>query len=521
MNRLGNFIRQQRGDQSLREFAARCGVSHTHVDSIEKGCDPRTGKPVRVTTETLRNLARGMGVDYLYLAALAENMDPKAGEEDKNKKQEHIRYDEATVARVMEILHEEIVPAEGCTEPIAIAYVAAKAAQLLGREPERMTVRPSGSIVKNVKSVTIPGSGGMTGIEAAAAMGALAGDPDKELMVLTGITKEKLEKVKAFLKKDAIAVERAEKDINLYVEVEVVAGADSVTVEIKHTHTNVTRIVKNGQVLLDIPCADGDFNSSLADRSILSVEMIYHMAHTIDLELIRDLFLEVVDKNTRIAFEGLSGHYGVNTGRIIMENISAGVYGNDIRNRSAAFAAAGSDARMSGCALPVMTTSGSGNQGMTASLPVIQYCRDMRLGEEKMIRALFFSHLATVHIKTNVGRLSAFCGAICAAAGVSGALAMLQGGGLEEVSNAITITLGNLSGVICDGAKASCALKIASGMYAAFDAALLAMNSQRLAPKDGIVGFGIESTIQHVGELAQDGMKETDVAILGIMLSKL
>ena len=437
------------------------------------------------------------------------------------QEQSFITYPPETVDKVLEILREEIVPAEGCTEPIAIAYVAARAAKLLGKTPERMVVYPSGNIIKNVKSVVIPNSGGLIGIEAAAAMGALAGDPEKELMVISEATEEQVTAVREFLEKDAIQVEMEKTDIKLYVRVEVFAGGESASVEIKHTHTNVTRMVKNGEVLLDIPCADGDVNSSLADRSILSIEMIYHMAHTIDLERIRDLFLQVIDKNTRIAYEGMSGHYGVNTGRMIMENISAGTYGNDIRNRCAAFAAAGSDARMSGCALPVMTTSGSGNQGMTASLPVIQYCRDMRLPEDTMIRALFFSHLSTIHIKTNVGRLSAYCGAICASAGVSGALTMLQGGDLEAVGDAITNTLGNLSGVICDGAKASCALKIASGMYAAFDGAMLAMQNQKLRPKEGIVGVGIENTIQHVGELAQDGMKETDLAILEIMLSKL
>ena len=432
-----------------------------------------------------------------------------------------IVYDAETVQKVLDILAEEIVPAEGCTEPIAIAYVAARAAQLLGKEPDRIVVRPSGNIIKNVKSVVIPNSGGLVGIEAAAAMGALAGNADKELMVISDTTPEQVERVKAFLQRDVIEVSIADNDAKLYVWIELYAGDDSVCVEIKHTHTNVTKIIQNGETVLDIPCADGDFNSSLADRSILSVEMIYNMSKTIDLELIRDLFLKVISLNTRIAYEGLSGHYGVNTGRMIMENISSGFYGNDIRNRCAAFAAAGSDARMSGCALPVMTTSGSGNQGMTASLPVIQYCRDQHLPEDVLIRALFFSHLATIHIKTNVGRLSAYCGAICASAGVAGALTMLQGGNLSDVAAAITNTLGNLSGVICDGAKASCALKIASGMYGAFDAAMLAINQRSLNAKDGIVGVGIEDTIKHVGELAQDGMKETDIAILEIMLSKL
>ena len=423
--------------------------------------------------------------------------------------------------QVLQILREEIVPAEGCTEPIAVAYVSACARKLLGRDPEHMVVYPSGNIVKNVKSVVIPSSGGLTGIEAAAAMGALAGDSEKELMVISQVTEAQRAAVRRFLEEGRVDVALADNDSKLYVKVVLTAGADTVSVEIRHTHTNITRVEKNGQVLLNVPCSDGDFNSSLSDRSILSIALIYQLARSIDLDLIRPLFLEVIDKNSRIAYEGMSGHYGVNTGRMIMENIAAGIYGNDVRNRAAAFAAAGSDARMSGCALPVMTTSGSGNQGMTCSLPVIQYCRDKLLPEDQLIRGLFFSHLSTIHIKTNVGRLSAYCGAICAAAGVSGALTFLQGGSLEQVSGSITNTLGNLSGVICDGAKASCALKIASGIYAAFDGSMLSLRSQQLHPKDGIVGVDVEHTIDHVGELAQDGMRQTDSAILDIMLSKL
>ena len=428
---------------------------------------------------------------------------------------------EDTLRQVLEILKEEIVPAEGCTEPIAIAYVAAYARRVLGCVPDHITVITSGNMVKNVKSVVIPSSGGLCGIEAAAAMGAIAGDSDKELMVISSVSDAQRQEVRDFLAEDRVEVRLAEGDSKLYVHVILTAGEDTVEAELKHTHTNVTRVVKNGEVLVDRPCGDADFNASLSDRSILSVDLIYTLAKTIDLDLIRPLFLDVISMNSRIAHEGLSGHYGVNTGRMIMENIADGTYGNDARNRAAAFTAAGSDARMSGCALPVMTTSGSGNQGMTCSLPVIQYCHDKLMPEDQLIRGLFFSHLATVHIKSNVGRLSAYCGAICASAGVSGALVLLQGGTLEQVSGAITNTLGNLSGVICDGAKASCALKIASGIYAAFDGAMLAMKSQLLAPKDGIVGVDVEHTIDHVGELAQDGMKETDTAILDIMLSKL
>ena len=407
---------------------------------------------------------------------------------------------ENKIEKVLKILEEEIVAAEGCTEPIALSYAAAKAKRILGSVPNKVDVFLSGNIIKNVKSVTIPNSEGMIGIEPAIAMGLIAGNDEKELMVISDVSSEQVKE-----------------DIKLYIRLEIANASDEVVLEIKHTHTNVTKITKNNKTLLEQICNDGDFNSSLTDRKVLSIKFIYDLAKTVDIDLIKPIFQKVVYYNSAIAEEGLKGKYGVNIGKMILDNIEKGIYGNDIRNKAASYASAGSDARMSGCALPVMTTSGSGNQGMTASLPIIKFASEKNLSEEELIRGLFVSHLTTIHVKTNVGRLSAYCGAICAASGVAAALTFLHGGSYEMVCDAITNILGNLSGVICDGAKASCAMKITSAIYSAFDATMLALNKDVLRSGDGIVGVDIEQTIRNVGELAQSGMKGTDETILEIM----
>lgn len=421
------------------------------------------------------------------------------------------------IEKVLRILEEEIVPAEGCTEPIAIAYAAAKAKKILGAIPNKVDIFLSGNIIKNVKSVTIPNSNGMIGIEVAVAMGIIAGNSDKELMVISEVSPEQLKQVENYLEKKIIKTHVFPGDIKLYIRLEIESNEDKVVLEIKHTHTNLTKIEKNGEVLLNQVCNDGDFNSSLTDRKILSVKYIYDLTRVIDIDLVKPIFKKVISYNSAIAEEGLTGKYGVNIGKMILNNIEKGVYGNDIRNKAASYASAGSDARMSGCALPVMTTSGSGNQGMTASLPIIKFAAEKDLSEEELIRGLFMSHLMTIHVKTNVGRLSAYCGAICASAGVAASLTYLHGGSYEMVCDAITNILGNLSGVICDGAKASCAMKITSGIYSAFDATMLALQRDVLKARDGIVGADIEKTIINVGNLAQAGMKGTDEVILKIM----
>lgn len=428
-----------------------------------------------------------------------------------------MKISEKEQKQIYKILEEEIVPAEGCTEPIAIAYAAAKAVEVLKEKPEEINVYVSGNILKNAKSVIVPNSGGMAGIEVAATMGALAGDASKDLLVISNISPDKMVGVKELLQKNKVTLSLVPNNITLYVRIEVIANNNKASVEIKHTHTNITKITRNDEVLIDRPCNDTDFNSSLTDRGILSIEKIVEMANNVDLEKITPLFEQVYKFNSKIAEEGLTQKYGVNIGACIHENIKKGIYGDDQRNRSASYAAAGSDARMGGCALPVMTTSGSGNQGMTASLPIIRYCIDQNRTKKDLYKALMVSHLSTVHIKTNVGRLSAYCGVMTASAAVSGALVYLDNGTVEQIQNAVINTLGNISGVICDGANASCASKIASGIYAAFDGAMLSQIGNVFTDNDGIVNNSVEETIQNVGTLAQKGMKETDKTILDIM----
>lgn len=428
--------------------------------------------------------------------------------------------DPTLTSKVLQILHEEVVPAQGCTEPIAIAYVAAKLKEVIGCDKvEKMRIEVSGNMIKNVKSVVVPNSGGMVGIEVAAVMGFLFGDASKDLMVISSITSEQMQEVKNFIDKNDIEVVHKDTDVKLYACIEAKSKECTACVEIKHLHTNITQIKKDGEIVLLQPCNDADFNSAFEDRDILSIELIYNIAQTIELDLIYDLFEKVITLNSQIAIEGLRGTYGVNIGKVIQDSIESGFYGDDIRNRAASFASAGSDARMSGCALPVMTTSGSGNQGMAASLALIEYANRNSVEKEELIRALFFSHLTTIHIKTNVGRLSAYCGVICSAAAVSGALCFLNQRSFDEVCHAIANTLGDVSGIICDGAKSSCAMKIATTIYAAFDSYLLACNGKYLHSGDGIIGHDIEDTLKHIGQLSNDGMLITDKVIIDIMNS--
>jgi len=426
--------------------------------------------------------------------------------------------DNSLTERVLRILHEEVVPAQGCTEPIAIAFAAAKAREVIPDEDiTEVTIRVSGNIIKNVKSVVVPNSGGMVGIEVSAVMGFMFGDASRDLEVISDITPEQMEQVQDFMAEAKIEVIHVDTPEKLYIEVELRSPERCGSVEIKHFHTNITKIKRDQGILISQPCNDKVFNTPEEDRGILSIELIYTLARSISLEKIEPLMSKVIMLNSKIAYEGLSGNYGINIGRVILDQIDRGFYGDDIRNRAASFAAAGSDARMSGSDLPVMTTSGSGNQGMTASLALIKYATMQKIENERLIRALFFSHLATVHIKTNVGRLSAYCGVICAAAAVSGALCFIDGHDLETISHAIANTLGDVSGIICDGAKASCAMKISTTVTAAFDSYVLATHGEYMHGGDGIIANDIEQTLAYVGKLAGDGMKETDEVIIDIM----
>lgn len=419
------------------------------------------------------------------------------------------------IAKVVKLLNDEIIPAEGCTEPIAIAYAAAKATKVLGQKPEKMNVYISGNIIKNVKSVVVPNSGGMVGIAVSAAMGAFAGNPDKELMVISDVKPEQLSDVKSFLDKQVIHIQNSKNNMKLYIKVKVFAGSENASVEMKHSHTNITEIIKNDEVIHKVD----DLGSAHPEdaAAILSIKLIYDLARSIDINLIKDIFDRVINCNTAIANEGLNNDYGVNIGRNIKQSIDNGFYGNDVRNKAASLAAAGSDARMGGSAMPVMTTAGSGNVGLTASLPVLTYAEEKGKTREELYRALFFSHLATVHIKASIGRLSAYCGPMCAAGGVAGAIGLLNNFDYDTVAKAIINTLAGVSGVLCDGANSSCAVKIANGTYAAYDGIAMAANGNVVAKGDGIVAADVEETIKNIGELAQKGMQETDEVILDIM----
>ena len=423
------------------------------------------------------------------------------------------------IDKILSILNEEIIPAEGCTEPIAIAYAASKLTSILGNVPEKIDIYLSGNMIKNVKSVKIPNSEGMVGIEASVAMGAILGNCERELMVISHVDTNRLSEVRDYVNSGKINVFLNKGDVKLYIRVEGTCGNDTAMVEIQNYHTNITKIMKNGEEIKGCSCDDKCGGDVMTDRSFLSVKLIYELAKTIDLSLIEPIFQKVIDYNTAIAKEGLTNDWGIAIGKTIKEGIEEGVYGNDIRNNMASFASAGSDARMNGCSMPVMTTSGSGNQGMTASLGVIKFCEMKEISHEELIRGLFFSHMTTIHIKSNIGRLSAYCGAICASAGAAGAISFLDGLSLEQITWAIETTLGTLSGVICDGAKSSCATKIASGITCAFDSYYAAKKNRKFLFGEGIVGRDVEATIKNAGILGQDGMKVTDEVILDIMIN--
>ncbi|MGL4947389.1 MAG: serine dehydratase subunit alpha family protein [Cetobacterium sp.] len=423
------------------------------------------------------------------------------------------------IEKILNILNEEIVPAEGCTEPIALAYIGSKLTALLEGVPDKIEIALSGNLIKNVKSVKIPNSEGMVGIEASVALGTILGDSKKDLMVISNIDKTRLNEVKQYLDAGKIVATKIEGDTKLHMRATGFLGEDSAIIEIKDYHTNIVKIEKNGITIKGGTCDEVVTENAMTDKDFLSVELIYNLAKKIDLELIVPLFQKVIDYNSAIANEGLKNDYGIGIGKTLHEGMEEGVYGKDLKNKIVSFASAGSDARMNGCSMPVMTTSGSGNQGMSASLPIIKYCEEKGLTYEELIRGLFFSHLTTIHIKSNVGRLSAYCGVVCGGAGVAGALAFLDGMSLDRVNSAIETTLATLSGMICDGAKSSCATKIASSVGMAFDSYYLSKKNRKFEYGEGIVGKNIESTLSNVKVLAQEGLRKTDEVILEIMLN--
>ena len=428
--------------------------------------------------------------------------------------------DAATYQDYVNILHEELVPAMGCTEPIAIAYAAAVARQTLGRPAQRMEVEASGNIIKNVKSVFVPNTGGLRGIPAAAAAGMAAGDPALELEVLSSIGEEEQAAIRQYLADTPIAVKLADSPFIFDIAIRAWAGEDSALVRIVNYHTNIVRVERNGQVLKEVE-AQAAAEEGLTDKSVLTVEGILEFAREAALADVEEAVGRQVRYNTAIAQEGLRGDYGANIGKVLLAT-----YGDDVKIRAKAMAAAGSDARMNGCGLPVVIVSGSGNQGLTASLPVVEYAKELGADWETTLRAVLVSDLITIHLKAEIGRLSAYCGAVSAGCGSGAGIAWLYGREkepqalLKDVSHTIVNALAVDSGIVCDGAKASCAAKIASAVDAGLLGFYMYQNGQQFRGGDGIISKGVEQTIRNIGLLATQGMRETDREILDIMTTR-
>ncbi len=430
------------------------------------------------------------------------------------------------------ILKEELVPALGCTEPIAVAYAAARAREILGRMPGGLRMRCSGNIVKNVMGVRVPNTGGLKGIAAAAVAGIVGGDASRRLEVLESVKPEHHPEINRLLAAGYCAVSLAEGVENLYIEAEAFAENDRAVVRIEGSHTNIVHASRNGRPV-ELPGAQvseaggrpessGDAGAAslleggalAAGAPLLNIRDILEYAGTADLGDVKKTLSDQIEMNRAISDEGLARPWGAEVGRTLLRT-----RGSDLRTRAAARPAAGSDARMSGCSLPVVINSGSGNQGMTASLPVIEYARELGVPQERLIRALALSNLVAIRQKVLIGKLSAFCGAVSAACGSGAGIAFLRGGGYREICDTIVNTLGNVGGIVCDGAKPSCAAKIASAVDAAVLAQDLAFEGRAFGAGEGLVAEDVERTIENVGTLGREGMRETDRVILRIMTS--
>ncbi|MBD7912242.1 serine dehydratase subunit alpha family protein [Clostridium cibarium] len=420
--------------------------------------------------------------------------------------------DDIKYKNYLQILNEELVPAMGCTEPISIAYAAAKAREALGAIPEKVVVEASGNIIKNVKSVIVPNTGGLKGIEASVAAGIIAGEAEMKLQVISSVKEEDKQLIKEYLSNNSIEVEFKETSFIFYIQINAFYKDSYVKVRIVNYHTNIVLIEKDGKVIYEKD-ANASKEEGLSDKTLLNVEDIIDFANSVDIKDIENIIGRQIEYNSRIAEEGLKNSYGANIGKVLFST-----YGSDVKVRAKAKAAAGSDARMNGCELPVVIISGSGNQGMTASLPVIEYANELNVSKEKLYRAVVLSDLITIHQKTGIGRLSAYCGAISAGAGSGAGIAYLYGGGYKEIAHTIVNALSIVSGIVCDGAKASCAAKIAAGVDAGILGYHMYKQGQQFRDGDGIVKKDVEATISSVGKLAKEGMKETDKKIISIMI---
>ncbi len=408
------------------------------------------------------------------------------------------------------ILKKELVPAMGCTEPIAVAYAAAKAREVLGKVPDTVILKCSGNIIKNVKSVVVPNTDGMKGLKAAAAVGIIGGDASKKLEVISKITKEQKEELKEFVKNVDIVLEVAPTDIIFDVWITLKAGDDKVLLRVAYEHTNIVRIEKNDIVIFDNFKED----TMIKDENPLTVASIYEFADTCELDDLRETIRRQIDYNTAVSEEGLRGNWGANIGSTILKHYDA----DDVAIRAKAKAAAGSDARMSGCELPVVINSGSGNQGITISIPIIEYAKEYNASEDKLYRALILGNLLGIHQKSGIGCLSAYCGAVSAGCAAGAGIAYLEGADVDQISHLIVNCLAITSGIVCDGAKPSCAGKIAASVDTAILAYNMMKDGQQFRDGEGIVKKGVENTIREVGRLGKEGMRETDKEIIKIMI---
>ena len=408
------------------------------------------------------------------------------------------------------ILKEELVPAMGCTEPICLAYAAAKARELLGTMPKRVEIKASGNIIKNVKSVIVPNTKGMKGLKASVAAGIVAGNPDKALEVIAEVTPEQKQQIVKFLDDTLMTIVPLNVIAQLDVTVTLYDGNQSASVRIAGHHTNIVKMEKNEEVLFDSGY-EADANAKLTDRKCLCMKKIYDFANTVDIEELKPIICPQMECNKAIAMEGLKNNWGANVGSTILR------VGNDIRQKAKAWAAAGSDARMSGCEMPVIINSGSGNQGMTVSLPILAFAEEFHIDEDRTIRAVALSNLVAIHQKTGIGRLSAYCGAVSAGCASGCGIAYLLGHSFDIIEHTLENALGMAAGIVCDGAKPSCAGKIALAVEAGLLGFEMSKNGDNLLGGDGIIGKDVEETIDHIGCLGRYGMKETDVEILKII----
>lgn len=411
------------------------------------------------------------------------------------------------------ILEEELRPAMGCTEPIALAYAGAKGRALLGQLPERIEVAVSGNIIKNVKSVVVPNTGGLRGIAAAVCAGVVAGQPEKELEVISQVSSEQCSQLRTFMGDVEILIRPADSDLVFDIDLQLYHGDDCARVRIVNHHTNIVYLSKNENVLLELPVEESS-EDHLTDKSCLSIKKIVEFADVLNVDDVRGCVGRQIEYNLAIAHAGLEGNWGANIGRVILRQ-----QGQSLEKRACAHAAAGSDARMSGCEMPVIILSGSGNQGITASVPVAIVAKEMGASEEELLKAVVVSDLVTIHQKTGIGRLSAYCGAISAGCGAGAGIAYLRGGKFHAVAHTVVNAIAILSGTICDGAKPSCAAKIAAAVDAGILGYDMYLENQQFYSGDGIVTKGVDRTVTNVGRLAREGMRETDKTILEIMLS--